>query len=290
FYSVTKNVVDPEIYTNFWELEIGGRVERSRAYDFEQIRAQPSVEQETTLTCISNRIGSGLFSNAVWRGVPMRNLLEEAGVRDDAVEVLLHAADGYTDTFSIEKAMEPTTLVVFEMNGEELPRIHGFPVRVIVPGLYGEKNVKWVTGIEVVDHDAKGFYEQQGWGPNFVVPTRSDIFAPRWARTREDRFAENFQIGQDVLIRGRAFAGNRGVQLVEASADDGQTWNETQVDYAGTDLTWTFWSFSWRPTAPGEYVITSRATDGDGDLQTDESRGIIPQGAAGRHRVIATVV
>jgi len=290
FYSVTKNVVDPVVSTNFWGLEIGGHVDRSRTYDFDQFKALPAIDQESTLMCISNRIGSGLFSNANWRGVPMRDLLEEAGVRDGAVEVLLHAADGFTDTFSIEKALEPTTLIVFEMNGEPLPQRHGFPARVIVPGLYGEKNVKWITGIEVVDHDAKGFYEQQGWGPNFVVPTRSDIFAPRWGRTQGDRFEGEFRVGQEVRIRGRAFAGNRGIQLVEASANDGETWGDTQIDYAGTDLTWTFWSFRWRPTAPGEYVITSRATDGEGELQTDKSRGIVPQGAAGRHRVIATVV
>lgn len=128
--------------------------------------------------CISNPIGWGLISNAVWTGVPMRVLLEEAGARDDAVEVVLHGADGYSDTFSFEKAMEPTTLVAYRMNGEELPQRHGFPARIIVPGLYGEKNVKWVTRIEVVDHDAKGFYESQGWGPDFTVPNRSRIDGP----------------------------------------------------------------------------------------------------------------
>jgi len=97
--------------------------------------------------CISNRVSAGLMSNAVWMGVPMATLLERAGGREGAVEVLLSAADGYTDTFSIEKAMEPTTLVVFQMNGEPLSRVHGYPVRIVVPGLFGEKNVKWVTRI-----------------------------------------------------------------------------------------------------------------------------------------------
>ena len=125
--------------------------------------------------CISNGVGDALMSNAHWTGVPLKSLLEAAGPRSSAVEVLLRGADGYTDTIPLEKALDPTTLVVFQMNGEPLPRIHGFPVRLIVPGMYGEKNVKWVTGIEVVDHDAKGFYEQQGWGPDFVIPIRSRI-------------------------------------------------------------------------------------------------------------------
>ena len=136
--------------------------------------------------CISNRIGAGLMSNAVWQGVRLRDLLEASRPLPGAVEVFLNGADAYTDTFAFEKAMDPTTIVAFAMNGEPLPQRHGYPARVVVPGLYGEKNVKWVTRIEVVDYDAKGFYEQQGWGPNFVIPTRSDIFGPRWVRRRGD--------------------------------------------------------------------------------------------------------
>jgi DMSO/TMAO reductase YedYZ molybdopterin-dependent catalytic subunit len=176
---VTKNVVDPNVAEPVWRLDVGGLVDEPRTYSFSDIEALPGIDQESTLMCISNRIGAGLFGNAVWRGVPLRDLLEAAGPGAGAVEVLLHAADGYTDTFSIEKAMDPTTLVAYRMNGEPLPRRHGFPARIVVPGLYGEKNVKWLTGIEVVDHDAKGFYEQQGWGPNFEIPTRSDFFAPK---------------------------------------------------------------------------------------------------------------
>ncbi len=178
FYTVTKNVVDPRVNRAHWALEVNGLVDRPQTYDLGRIEAMSPTEQETTLMCISNPIGWGLISNAVWTGVPMRVLLEEAGARDDAVEVVLHGADGYSDTFSFEKAMEPTTLVAYRMNGEELPQRHGFPARIIVPGLYGEKNVKWVTRIEVVDHDAKGFYESQGWGPDFTVPNRSRIDGP----------------------------------------------------------------------------------------------------------------
>jgi DMSO/TMAO reductase YedYZ molybdopterin-dependent catalytic subunit len=290
FYTVTKNVVDPDVTTALWRLEVGGLVDEPRSYAFDDLAALPATDQETTLMCISNQIGSGLFSNAVWRGVPMRDLLAAAGPRDGAVEVLLHAADGYTDTFAFEKAMDPTTMVVYQMNGEPLPQRHGFPARVIVPGLFGEKNVKWVTRIEVVDHDAKGFYEQQGWGPNFATPTRSDIFGPQWRRSQGvDAFAEPFPIGETATIRGRAYAGDRGVARVEFSADDGETWHDARIDYQKAPLTWAFWSADWRPTEAGEFRLLSRATDQTGEPQPMDRRGIVPQGATGYHRVVAQV-
>ncbi|MDQ3455781.1 MAG: molybdopterin-dependent oxidoreductase, partial [Actinomycetota bacterium] len=290
FYTVTKNVVDPNVAESVWRFEVGGLVAEPRTYAFGDLAALPAIDQESTLMCISNRIGAGLFSNAVWRGVPLRDLLEAAGPSAAAVEVLLHAADGFTDTFSIEKAMDPTTLVVYEMNGEPLPQRHGFPARIVVPGLYGEKNVKWLTGIEVVDYDAKGFYEQQGWGPNFEIPTRSDFFAPRVEEVRgEFRFRDPFRLGQAARLRGRAFAGARGVARVEFSADDGETWSDARIDYPGTELTWKFWSVEWRPQQVGDTILLSRATDGTGAVQPPDRRGIVPQGATGYHRVVAAV-
>jgi len=220
----------------------------------------------------------------------MADLLNTAVVKESAVEVKLYGADGYTDTFAIEKALDPTTMVVYLMNGEPLPERHGFPARVIVPGLYGEKNVKWVTGIEVIDHDGKGFYETQGWGPNFVIPTRSDIFSPK--RTRhagKDSFDQPIPLNKTTTIKGRAFGGDRGVSKVEISLDNGQTWTQTEIDYPGTRLTWVFWSYQWKPTQAGEYQLVCRATDGNGDLQTSEVRGIAPQGATGLHKVKAIV-
>lgn len=282
FYVVTKNVVDPRVNQALWALEVNGHVDRPQTYDFGRIEAMSPTEQETTLMCISNPIPWGLISNAVWTGVPMRALLEEAGARDDAVEVVLHGADGYTDTFSFEKAMEPTTLVAYRMNGDPLPQRHGFPARIIVPGLYGEKNVKWVTRIEVVDHDAKGFYESQGWGPDFTVPNRSRIDGPN--------LREPVRAGRPIMLHGMAFAGNRGVSAVEVSTDGLQTWEEADLTYQGTQLTWSFWQYAWQPDRPAEYEIAVRMVDGDGMVQTSEERGTAPSGATGLHIVTATVV
>ncbi|MGI8828504.1 MAG: molybdopterin-dependent oxidoreductase [Candidatus Limnocylindria bacterium] len=281
FYVVTKNVVDPRVNRALWGLEVNGHVDAPQRYDFSRIESMSSIDQETTLMCISNPIGWGLMSNAVWTGVPMRDLLEEAGVRSGAVEVVLHGADGFSDTFSIEKAMEPTTLVAYGMNGEPLPQRHGFPARIIVPGLYGEKNVKWVTRIEVVTEDVKGFYESQGWGPDFTVPNRSRIDGPG--------FGDPLALGSPITLNGIAFAGNRGVESVEVSTDGQRSWDSARITYAGTPLTWSFWEYGWQPDRAGDYELAVRMTDGNGDLQTAERRGTAPQGATGYHIVNATV-
>lgn len=292
FYSVTKNVVDPEINRDLWRLEIAGHVNSPQTYSFDDLQGFEQVDQETTLMCISNRIGAGLFSNANWRGVRMRDLIEASGLKDGAYEVVLHGADAYSDTFDIEKAMSDETLVVYEINGEPLPRKHGYPVRVIVPGRYGEKNVKWVTRIDVATEDVQGFYESQGWGPDFQPRTRSDIFAPSARRLREGVFELRDQVirGQAVTIKGRAFSPGNGISAVEVSTDDGETWDPADIFYPGTIWTWAQWSFEWTPSEPGEYVIIPRCVDGNGVPQDGEVIGIIPQGASGYQRTTATVV
>ncbi len=281
FYQVTKNLIDPIVNGGLWRLEVSGHVDRPATYDLAAIEAMTSVEQETTLMCISNPIDWGLMSNAVWTGVPMARLLETVAPRAGAVEVLCHAADGYTDSFAFEKAMDPTTLVAYRMNGKTLPQHHGFPARLIVPGMYGEKNVKWVTRIEVVDQPAKGFYEQQGWGPNFEVPNRTRIDGPD--------LGQSIAAGSAVRLHGVAFGGDRGVRQVEVSTDGQRTWQTAELTYPGTMLTWAFWTYGWRPQRAGSYKLAVRMTDGTGQQQTAERRGTAPQGATGYALATATV-
>jgi DMSO/TMAO reductase YedYZ molybdopterin-dependent catalytic subunit len=273
FYVVTKNIIDPDPATAVWRLEVTGLVDHPTTYTFDEIRGLPSTTQETTLMCISNYLGGGLMSNAVWRGLPLRDLLLTAGLQPGIAKVVLHAADGYTDTYSLDKALETTTFVAYEMNGEPLPVRHGYPVRILTPGLFGEKSVKWVTRIELVDHDVKGFYEQQGWGPNFVIPIRTTFF--------DGDFATPFTPGASIPIRGNAFAGNRGVGSVEVSADGEQTWQAARIDYPGTNITWAFWTFDWQPGGPGDYLLVVRATDRQGQLQDSQYRDTVPEGATG---------
>ncbi|MGH8886298.1 MAG: molybdopterin-dependent oxidoreductase [Egibacteraceae bacterium] len=281
FYVVTKNVIDPRVRASAWRLDVGGAVARPRTYGLADLRALPAVSQETTLMCISNRVGGGLESNARWTGVPLRDLITQAGPADGVVEVLLTAVDGYTDTFSIAKAMEPTTLVAYEMNGEPLPQRHGFPARIIVPGLFGEKHVKWLTRVDLVTEDTKGFYERQGWGPSFVVPTR--------ARFTEPDLSRPLNAGVPVTLRGTALAGDRGVAKVEVSTDDGASWQQAALEYSSSPLAWALWRYDWQPAQPGAYGLLVRATDRTGAPQTAQRRPSPPQGATGYHRVTAHV-
>jgi DMSO/TMAO reductase YedYZ molybdopterin-dependent catalytic subunit len=282
FYVVTKNVVDPVVERGLWQLQIGGQVDRPHAYTFAEISSLPAIVQETTLMCISNGVGDALMSNARWTGVPLRSLLDAAGPRAGTVEVLLRGADGYTDTIPLEKALDPSTIVVYEMNGEPLPRIHGYPARLIVPGMYGEKNVKWVTSIEPVAEDVKGFYEQQGWGPDFVIPLRSRFFEPD--------LSQPIQLGASVPLRGIVFGGDRGVSRAEVSLDGGQSWREATLEYSGTRLSWAIWRYEFRPEIAGDYFLAVRGFDASGAPQPAEERGIVPSGGRGYHRVTLQVV
>lgn len=291
FYTVTKNVVDPDVNRDRWRLEVRGAIDNDMTLSFDDLQDYEQVDMERTMCCISNRIGAGLISNANWRGVRLRDVLTAAGVHDDAYEIKATGADAYVDTFGMEYALDENTLIVYQINGQPLPRIHGYPVRLLVPGLYGEKSVKWVTRLDVVTSDKEGFYEKQGWGPNFVPPTRSDIFNPRTRGAGQNAsFREPLPAGQPVEIRGRAFAADRGIRSVEVTTDNGENWAPATIYYPGTNLTWSLWSFDWTPQSAGEYRVYSRAVDGTGTPQPSEPRGIVPQGAQGYNIVTATVV
>jgi DMSO/TMAO reductase YedYZ molybdopterin-dependent catalytic subunit len=295
FYQVSKNLVDPNVARDSWRLDIIGQVENPRVYSFADIAAMPAVEQETTLLCISYGVGSGLCSNAIWKGVPLPTLLAQVKPKPEVTTVLFRAADGYYETFKFEKAMELTTLVAYEMNGEPLPQRHGYPLRMIVPGLYGEKNPKWLTRIELLNEaDGRlhrrhgcGFYKEQGWGrEGDVVPTHSRIDAPQVAG---DHFQAPFKVGQPAELRGMALGGDRGISKVEVSDDDGETWNDARITQPGTKISWSLWSYNWTPEEEGETKLVVRATDGEGKLQIAEYRDQVPDGATGLHRVKARV-
>jgi DMSO/TMAO reductase YedYZ molybdopterin-dependent catalytic subunit len=283
FYIVSKNVIDPSITPALWRLEVTGLVQQPTGYRYDDLRALPAVTQETTLECISNEVGDGLMSNALWKGVPLRLLLEAAGVRPGVVDILLHAADGYTDTLPLEKAMDPTTLVAYEMNGEPLPERHGYPARVIVSGLFGKNHVKWIRRIELINTHVKGFYEQQGWGPSFVIPTTSRFDQPAHEQI------VSMSTGAVVPLQGIAFAGARGVSRVEVSFDDGQSWQDARIDYRGAPMAWILWSYAWTPRQTGTYRLVVRAADATGMLQTATERNTDPEGATGYHRITVNI-
>jgi len=285
FYCVTKNVIDPRVNVDLWHLEINGLVQNRATYRFQDLKGFNQVEQETTLMCISNGLDAGLMSNAVWKGITLRDLIDPAAPLAEAQRVRLFGVDNYTDTIPIEKALEPTTLLAWEMNGQKLPDRHGYPLRAIVPGYFGEKHVKWLTRIELTTNDAKGFYETQGWGPDFITPTRSRIDVP----DHESRFSLGQLGGKPIEVKGIAFGGDRGISRVEISDDDGETWTDAKIIYPGTKLTWALWSLDWQPDSADDYTIVVRATDGEGEVQEyEEDRGWF-SGVTGFHKIVVHV-
>ncbi len=284
FYCVTKNVIDPRVNVDLWHLEVNGLVQNPTTYRFQDLKAFNQVEQETTLMCISNGLDAGLISNAVWKGITLRDLIDPAGPMADARRVRLFGVDNYTDTIPLEKALDPTTILASAMNGVDLPHRHGYPLRAIVPGYFGEKHVKWLTRIELTGEDVKGFYETQGWGPDFMTPTRSRIDAP----DHESRFSLG-QLSGPIEVKGIAFGGDRGVSRVEISDDDGETWTDASIHYAGTKLTWALWTYEWRPDGPDDYTLVVRATDGEGAVQEWEEDRSPFSGVTGFHKIAVHV-
>jgi hypothetical protein len=274
FYLISKNFLDPEVDEGAWELEITGAVANPVTISYIDVLQLPSVEQQTTLTCISNKVGGDLISNANWTGVTLAQLIARAGLRPEAAELAIYAHDGYTESFPLSKALEPTTLAVYLMNGEQLTKRHGYPVRLIVPGKYGIKNVKWVRKIELISGDFKGYWQRRGWTDEATIKTMSRIDVPG---------SRAIVSGGPREIGGIAFAGDRGISKVEYSVD-GRDWREAELQQVAP-LSWVIWRSTWNPPGPGTYSLTVRATDGLGEQQTEQTAPPIPDGASGLHTV-----
>lgn len=277
FYVVSKNPpgFDPVIDARKWRLEVAGRSGPLRL-SYDELRALPAVERFHTLQCISNEVGGNLISNAKWRGVPLRTIVEMAGTEVTMRKMAFRCADGYTESILTADALRPDTLLVYEMNGEPLAPKHGFPVRLLVGGLYGMKNPKWITRIEPVDHFL-GYWEQRGWTDDAVVKTMSKFTTPAPGAI--------VRAGRPVQLGGVAYSGSRGIRAVEYSTDDGRTWLPAEVKPALGSHAWTVWSAFWTPSVPGSAWLKVRAHDGIGQVQTAQEAPTLPDGASGLHRI-----
>lgn len=276
FYHISKNFVDPKVEEEGWSLQIGGMVERPYKLTLAEIKALPAVSDYRTLSCISNEVGGDLISNAGWKGVRLKDLLEKAGVKPGAVDVALSARDGYSESFPIEKALDPDVIAVYEMNGAPLPDDHGFPLRLLVPNIFGMKNVKWLTRVDVVNYDFKGFWQEQGWSDIAIVQTMSRIDFPRHRQL--------LPVGLN-RIGGISFAGSRGIARVEVTHDGGTTWREARLRRPLSPYAWVLWTAD-LDLPEGEFNLAVRATDGTGATQTDKYAPTLPDGATGWHTLI----
>ena len=287
FFVVTKNAVgDPLVDAAGWRLIVDGEVGSPVQIDFRTLRALPSVEVNKTLECISNftaqcnlaAFGCDLISTARWRGVRLRDVLDLAGgLKPGVVSLAFVSVDEFSAGLPPEIAMDKEALIVYEMNGEPLPREHGYPARLLVPGRYGMKNPKWLAIIRALSQDYLGWYEQRNWNRDGIVKTMARIDVP----------ADGAQLSPGAQrIAGIAYAGTRGIMLVEYSANGGRTWTEAAPlePPPGKDAM-VRWEGSFT-LAEGEAVtLIVRATDGDGDVQAAQFTLPQPDGATGRHAI-----
>jgi DMSO/TMAO reductase YedYZ molybdopterin-dependent catalytic subunit len=282
FYVVSKNVLDPDVELASWSLEVTGLVREPGSYNMRALRGLPMETRAITLECIANGVDGHLISTAVWRGVTLEALLRaRGGTQPGAAHVVFTGADGYVSSLPLADLLAAKTLLACDMNGAPLPDRHGFPLRAVVPGRFGEQSAKWLTRIELVNKPVKGFYQQQGWydGPLYTI-------------SRIDGPAKNARlpIGQPVMVHGIAFGGTRGIKRVEVSMDGGATWRPAVFPPPLSSQAWALWSIMWTPISPGLTELVVRATDGTGAPQIAEHRGTVPNGGTGLHRVPVMVV
>ena len=282
FYLVSKNLFsDPTVNGNTWSLTVDGEVDNSFTLNYQELRAQPMKQQYESLMCISNEVGGPYMSNALWEGIPLVDLLQRAGVKNGATKIVFHAADDYTDSIHLTKALDPTTLLAVHMNGVTLPQEHGFPVRMLVPGIYGMKHCKWLTRIEVVNYDYQGYWQQRGWSDPAPVRMTSRIDTPLTG--------SSIKANQTTYIAGVAFSGNKGISEVDVSTDAGQTWERAILKKPLSGFTWVLWELAWQPSKADSYTIVARAIDLEGNVQDPNGEPPLPNGSSGYDSIILNV-
>ncbi|MEU6347065.1 molybdopterin-dependent oxidoreductase [Streptomyces sp. NPDC046977] len=287
FYRVDTALVVPKVDATRWRLRVHGQgVTRPLDLGFQDLLRRELIERDITLTCVSNEVGGPYAGNARWLGVRLADVLREAGVRPPsrggpADQLVSRSVDGMTIGTPVEEVMDGRdALLAVGMNGEPLPLEHGFPVRMVVPGLYGYVSAcKWIEDIELTTFDSYDpYWVKRKWAREAPVKTQSRIDTPKpFARPKAGT----------VMVAGVAWAQHRGIERVEVRVGDGP-WRDADLAAQATTDTWRQWSLSWDAT-PGPHTLTTRATDGTGAVQTARRARTIPDGASGRHSVVITV-
>lgn len=268
--------VDPDEHT----VRVTGMVARKLTIPFRQLLEYETLELPMSLMCVSNDVGGDLVDAAVWQGVLLRDVLDEAGVADDATQIVGRSVDGYTCGFPVEAAYDRPTLIAVGMNGEPLPAEHGFPVRLVTPGLYGYVGAtKWLSEIELTRFDEfTQYWANRGWAERAPVKISSRIEVPASSTT---------VTGGTVAVAGTAWAPTRGVGKVEVRVDDGR-WQEAELGASVNGLTWRQWVYRWE-ASPGSHQLAVRAADTRGEPQIREPSPARPDGATGYHTISVTV-
>jgi DMSO/TMAO reductase YedYZ molybdopterin-dependent catalytic subunit len=281
FYRIDTALTVPQIDPLTWHLKIHGRVRNPVTLSYADLLARPMIERYVTLACVSNEVGGGLISNAKWLGVRLKDVLEEAGPLPGADQVVGRSVDGFTAGAPTEVLLDGRdAMLAVGMNGAPLPIEHGFPVRLVVPGLYGYVSAtKWLTELELTSFaDFSAYWVPRGWSAKGPIKTESRIDTPRsGSRPRA---------GQ-VTVAGVAWAQHRGISKVEVQVDDGP-WQPATLGAVPSVDTWRQWSLSW-PATPGKHRLTVRAYDNSGAVQVQDEAPPDPDGATGWHSVSVAV-
>jgi DMSO/TMAO reductase YedYZ molybdopterin-dependent catalytic subunit len=283
YYVVSKNLLaDPVVNGQSWRLTIGGQVEQPYTLTYAELLTLPMRRQYESMMCISNEVGGPYMSNALWEGVPLNVLLQRARPKPGATKVVFSCADDYSDSIHLTKALEPTTVLAVRMNGQTLPERHGYPLRLLVPGIYGMKHAKWITRIEVVNYDYQGYWQQRGWSDEAQIRMTTRIDTPL--------DGSRLQANSLAYIAGVAFSGERGISEVDVSFNLGQSWRRATLKRPLSALTWVLWELPWRvPSQAGSYTITARAIDLQGNVQDPRPAPPLPDGASGYHTITVVV-
>lgn len=266
FYEVDINAVNPRLDPAGWSLAITGEVERDATIDYDELVSLPAEHRFITLRCVGETLNGHKMDNALWTGIPITELLKGVTLTEGCQCVMLRAADGYYEEFPLDALQRG--FLAYGMNGEVLPRAHGYPVRALIPGHWGEINVKWITEIEFLKRDTEGYWEERGWHGTGPVNTVAKLHAV-------NHLADRIQVG------GHAYAGLRGIDRVEVSVNGGTSWQDAALSepLPGDDV-WRQWTYEYTPPNRQHDVIV-RATDGEGTLQAREHSGPFPSGATG---------
>lgn len=273
FYRIDTALVVPQVSTDDWSLRIHGMVDREITVTYADLAKRDAVERVVTLTCVSNPVGGDLIGNARWLGYPIKDFLDEAGVHSDADMVLSKSSDNFTAGTPIEALTDGRdALLAIGMNGEPLPVRHGYPARLVVPGLYGYVSAtKWVTDIEVTRFDrAEAYWTVRGWSERGPIKTATRIDTPNGSA--------QLAAGR-VPIAGVAWAQHTGITGVEVQIDNGE-WRAATLSQEYSTDTWRQWVYDWDAT-PGPHVVRARATDRTGATQTADIADVVPDGATG---------
>jgi DMSO/TMAO reductase YedYZ molybdopterin-dependent catalytic subunit len=279
FYRIDTALLTPIVETAGWTLRVHGLVDRETTLTWDELVEMPMFEQYVTIACVSNEVGGDLVGNAKWTGVRLRDVLDLAGVQSSATQLVGRSVDGWTAGMPTAWVMDPARepMIALKMNDEPLPPAHGYPARLIVPGLYGYVSAtKWLKELELTTLESfDGYWVPLGWAKEAPILTQARIDTPRG------------QVAAGTVpVAGIAWAPDRGIERVEVEVDG--TWHEARLSAPISDATWVQWVYDW-PATPGQHVLRVRATDGTGEPQTELRSPPAPDGARGWHTVSVEV-